>query len=111
VIETLLDQGYLGDERFAARFTEDRRKLDGWGSERIEERLIELGIDRELAAEAVAQPAGNELEAAIVVLAHRFPQPPQDVRDRNRALGVLVRRGYELELAHDALREHQRRAA
>src|SRR5439155_7830804 len=52
VVETLLDQRYIDDRRFAARFAEDRRHLDGWGSERIEERLIDLGVDRQLAADA-----------------------------------------------------------
>jgi len=32
--------------------------------------------------------------------------PPQTRRDLDRALGMLVRKGYGLELAHDALRRH-----
>ena len=36
------------------------------------------------------------------------PEPPATPRDLERALGVLVRKGYELELAHDALRAHGR---
>ena len=46
------------------------------------------------------------MEAALELLARRFPEPPQTPRDRDRALGVLVRKGYELELAYDALRRH-----
>ena len=34
------------------------------------------------------------------------PSPPEDARDRNRALGMLVRKGYELELALDVLRAY-----
>ena len=40
------------------------------------------------------------------MLARRFPHPPETPRDLERALGFLVRKGYELELAHDALRRH-----
>jgi regulatory protein len=40
------------------------------------------------------------------LLARRFPAPPQTPRERDRALGVLVRKGYGLELAHDAVRRH-----
>ncbi len=32
-------QGYVDDVRYAQMFAEDRRKLDGWGTERIERRL------------------------------------------------------------------------
>ena len=37
--------GYLDDARFAQRFAEDRRRLDGWGAERIERRLRALGVE------------------------------------------------------------------
>ncbi len=104
----LREQGYLDDARFAARFATDRRSLDWWGSQRIERRLTELGIDRELAAAALAELGpDNELQAAVGLLERRFPEPPRGDRGRQRALGLLVRRGYELELAHDALRLHR----
>jgi regulatory protein len=102
-------QGYLDDARFARRFAEDRRTLDGWGTERIEQRLLALGIEPELIAAALASfgPAA-ELSAAVELLRRRFPEPPRDPRTLNRALGLLVRRGYELELAHDAIRQYER---
>lgn len=107
VIDTLSEQGYLDDARFAERFAADRRSLDHWGAERIERRLGELGVSRELVAGALVElRPGNELQAALDLLERRFPEPPRDDRGRNRALGLLVRRGYELELAHDALRLH-----
>jgi regulatory protein len=107
VVGELHEQGYLDDASYAQRFAEDRRRLDGWGAERIERRLRSLGVSAEIVATAVeAQPAGEELEAALAILARRFPQPPQTPRERDRALGVLLRKGYALELAHDAIRRH-----
>jgi regulatory protein len=107
VVGELCEQGYLDDARFAQRFAEDRRRLDGWGAERIERKLATLGIDRELIAAAVgSQGADDELEAAVALLRRRFPDPPATPRDCERALGMLIRKGYELELAHDAIRRH-----
>jgi regulatory protein len=107
VVGELCEQGYLDDERFAHRFAEDRRRLDGWGAERIERKLLELGVARERVAAAVGcQDANEELDAAVALLRRRFPDPPATPRDCERALGVLVRKGYELELAHDAIRRH-----
>jgi len=107
VVEELLEQGYLDDASYAQRFADDRRRLDAWGAERIERKLLSLGIDRELIAAAIGeQDRDGELEAALEILARRFPEPPRTPRDRDRALGVLVRKGYGLELAHDALRRH-----
>jgi regulatory protein len=107
VVGELCEQGYLDDERFAERFAEDRRRLDGWGAERIERKLATLGVDRELIAAAVGgQGADEELQAAVALLQRRFPDPPATPRDCERALGMLIRKGYELELAHDAIRRH-----
>lgn len=107
VVGELVEQGYLDDESYARRFAEDRRRLDAWGAERIERRLLSLGVDRDLVTAAVGeQDHSTELEAACALLARRFPLPPETPRDLERALGFLVRKGYALELAHDALRRH-----
>jgi regulatory protein len=104
VLGELRESGYIDDGRFARRFAEDRRRLDAWGTDRIERRLSELGVAREDIAAALGEGAHDELEAAVAVLERRFPAPPSTPRERDRALGVLVRKGYDLELAHDALR-------
>ena len=112
-IAVLTDHGYLDDARFARRFAEDRRSLDGWGSRRIEQRLLAAGVDRELAADAARRAPDAELQGAIEVLRRRVSRVPSDNRERDRALGFLLRRGYEFELACDAVRAHVhgRRAA
>ncbi|HEX2087271.1 MAG TPA: RecX family transcriptional regulator [Solirubrobacteraceae bacterium] len=102
--------GYLDDARFAQRFVEDRVTVDGWGSERIERKLAELGVEREHVSAALrGRDFGTELDAAVALLRRRWREPPADARDRERALGFLVRKGYDLELAYDAVREHARR--
>ncbi len=107
VLAELTDEGWLDDAGYARRFAEDRRTLDGWGSERIERRLKSLGVDREHIAAAVgARPAAEERDAALELLRRRFPAPPEDPRERNRALGVLVRKGFDSELALDVLRRY-----
>jgi regulatory protein len=109
-IETLREQGYVDDARYARLFAEDKRALEGWGTERITGTLALRGIDRELIDAAVQADggAGSELERALEVLRRRFPSPPRDRRDRDRALAVLLRKGYDTELALDALTAHAR---
>jgi regulatory protein len=119
-LRILADQGFLDDARFARLFVADKRRLEQWGTERIRRGLLERGVDRALAEDALAA-AGDEgsalgaadepeteLDRALAVLRRRFPDPPQDRRDRNRALGMLLRKGYETELALDALSAHAR---
>ena len=101
------EQGYLDDARFAQRFAEDRRTLDAWGAERIERRLRALGV----APRADRRGAGRRRRATtssrprVALLRRRFPvaarRPTASATARS---GFLVRKGYELELAYDAVR-------
>ena len=105
VLEELGTQGYLDDARYAERFAEDRRRLDGWGPDRIARKLVETGVARAHIDAALAdRDAGSDLETAVGLLQRRLREPPQDDRAREKALGFLVRKGYDLELAYDAVR-------
>jgi regulatory protein len=107
VLSDLQREGWLDDAGYAKRFAEDRRTLDGWGSGRIERRLRALGVEREHIEAAVGErPPEQERDAALELLRRRFPVPPEDPRERNRALGVLVRKGFDAELALDVLRRY-----
>jgi regulatory protein len=109
-ITELSEAGVLDDASYARRFADDKRTLDRWGAERIERELRRRGVSDELVAEALAtQDRGGELEAALELLGARFPDPPEDDRARDRAWRLLVRRGYEPELAYEAVRAHGRK--
>jgi regulatory protein len=109
-VETLIDQGYLDDARFARLLAADKREFEQWGSDRIRRRLLARGIDREQVESALAQPDTGETEfdRALALLSVRFPSAPRDRRERDRALGVLLRKGYDIDLAVDALAAHAR---
>lgn len=110
-IAILAGQGAVDDTRFARLFVQDKRELDQWGTERIRRGLLARGVDRELILDALANgeeaggqdPARAELDRALELLRQRFSAPPRDRRSRDRALGVLIRKGYDPELALDAL--------
>jgi regulatory protein len=109
-LETLVDQGVVNDSRFARLFVEDKRTLDRWGNDRISRALIQRGIDRDLIDAALVDDDSteDELDRALELLRERFPHQPQDRRERDRALGVMLRKGYDSELAVDALAAYAR---
>ncbi len=55
VITELLEFGYLDDARYARVFTQDKRTLEAWGSERIARALQERGVERELIEAALVR--------------------------------------------------------
>jgi regulatory protein len=99
------EQGYLNDARYARLLAEDRRNIDGWGVQRIRARLETAGIDAELIDDTLAGwDHASELAAAAALLERRCPQPPADDRERQRAFGILIRAGFDSELAYEAIR-------
>ncbi|MEI6447721.1 MAG: regulatory protein RecX [Actinomycetes bacterium] len=105
------EMGYLDDIQFARRFAEDRRRMDSWGDRRIRKRLAELGTDRDAIDQALSVDGGSsELERAIELLERRLAAPAEREPERRRAMGILIRRGYSMETASDAVREHSRAA-
>jgi regulatory protein len=105
VLVSLQRDRVLDDADYARRYAEDRRRLDGWGAERIERSLASAGVSREQIAAAVAGLVDeSETAAALEVLQTRVRTPPTTDAERQRALALLARRGYELEVAYDAVR-------
>lgn len=110
-VARLSEDGALDDERFARRYAEDKRELRGWGPERIREALAARGLAPALIEAALAtEGAEGQLERAIALLERRG-ESPVDERSRARALAYLARRGYDSELASEAVRGFERRAA
>jgi regulatory protein len=113
-VRNLSEQGMLDDARFARLFVADKRELEQWGSERIRRGLLSRGIERNLVEASLVSPGDREdgepgeLDRALALLRRRYPSPPEDRRERDRALGVLLRKGYESELALDALSAYAR---
>ena len=108
VIVILIDQGYLDDRRFAQLFVQDKRELEQWGDERIRRGLSGRGIDLDLIERALSEPGGEgaQVGRALALLRRRMPDPEAGRRSRERALGLLLRRGYEYEIADEAVRAH-----
>lgn len=106
-VAELIELGELDDERFAYAYAADKRELAGWGAQRIAAALAERGIGIALAERAAAEPREDELERAVRVIAARGEDLDDD-RGRARALAHLTRRGYEYELAYEAVRRAER---
>lgn len=129
-VATLVEQGCLDDERFARLFVQDKRALEEWGNDRIRRALLARGVDSDLIEDGLTEnhagagtdrdgagsdrdgaSADGEMERALALLRRRFPSPEGDRRERERALGVLLRKGYDTDLALEAITAHARESA
>jgi regulatory protein len=104
VIALLAEAGAIDDASFARRYADDKRQLAGWGAERIARALEGRGVTGELIEAALAgEDEGAQLERATELLRDRGMDCGSG-RERERALGLLIRRGYPKELAYEAVR-------
>jgi regulatory protein len=110
VIALLREIGAIDDASFARRYAADKRLLAGWGPDRIARALEGHGVARDQIETAVGGDDDEaQLERAASLLVDRGLNCGSE-RERERALGLLVRRGYPLELAYEAVRAAERRA-
>jgi len=111
VLAVLAEAGAIDDASFARRYAEDKRELAGWGPDRIRTALEGRGVGAAHIDVALAGEGDEEhLDRAVRLLGQRGMSCASD-QERERALGLLVRRGYSLELAYEAVRTVERRAA
>jgi len=110
VIALLAEAGAIDDAGFARRYAEDKRMLAGWGPDRIAQALEGRGVAGEHVQAALGgEDEGAQLQRATGLLVDRGMSCASE-RERERALGLLVRRGYPLELAYEAVRSNERRS-
>jgi regulatory protein len=106
-LERLTTDGFLDDAAFARSYVADKRKLGGWGDERIRRGLRELGVAAPDADEALGSGEtreDDELDRALAALRRRgAPEQPLEAA-RRRAFQALQRRGFSSSIAYAAVR-------
>jgi regulatory protein len=108
VVDQLVSNGVLDDTRYARRYAEDKRTLKKWGSERIRVALLDRGISPTDVEEALSDAGSEEeIDLAVELLRDRGATL-EAALERQRALAMLIRRGYDSEVAYEAIRRARR---
>jgi regulatory protein len=108
VLALLAEAGAVDDASFARRYAEDKRTLAGWGPERITGALEARRVAREHIEAALAgEDEEVQVERAADLLRGRGMRCVSEA-ERERALRLLIRRGYSLEIGYEAVRAAER---
>jgi regulatory protein len=106
-LERLAADGFLDDAAFASSYVADKRRLGGWGGERIRRGLREFGVESPIVDDVLAAGAGGEdeeFDRALAVLRRKgTPDKPAEA-ERRRAYQTLLRRGFSSSVAYAAVR-------
>lgn len=110
-LATLLEAGYVDDARFALTLA-GQRAAKGYGPLAIRQRLVDRGIDRGEAEDAIGALGADWVERAGEALAARFSAADiasEEPRVRARIARFLQGRGFAASDALRALDEARRR--
>lgn len=103
LVAHLIENLAIDDARFAREYVRDKRELSAWGDERIRDALIDRGISRDLIDQAISDDEESQVTRAMRFLEVKGVAPVDD-KARQRALGMLARRGFSAEDAYAAIR-------
>jgi regulatory protein len=107
-VAKLLENGALDDRRVAGAYARTASKVKGRGRLRVARELQTMGIDRDVAAAAVAEVFGDIDERAMIQRAIqkklRGGRRPATMQERARLYQFLMRQGFTPGAVSAALR-------
>lgn len=104
VMQRLHEAGYVNDGEFAAQFSASRLTR-GMGSRRIRMELRKKGVDAETIDQTLSSLDQDEQLEGAIRMARKAAQGRDlgDRADRQKILAALARRGYDYQIARQAL--------
>lgn len=106
LVEALRRDRFLDDARYAQAYANDSARLKGWGRQKIRAQLRAKRLPDSVIERALAALDDTEIRRKAHRLARaKFPRGVADVAERQRAMRFLLSRGFESDIAAEALRD------
>jgi regulatory protein len=111
-IDLLIENRALDDRRVAAAYVRTALKVKGRGRLRIQRELQEMGIEKDVAGEALAEAFGEVDERALIAkaLQKKLRGKPKiaSAAEYGRVYQFLMRQGFSPAAVSAALRQYRR---
>jgi regulatory protein len=106
-LERLSARGMIDDSAYAKRFTEQRAVGQRKGRMLIRQELLQRGVGREDAEQAIGELDGEiEQESALVLARKRWPNIKGNDRERKQKLmAILMRRGFPSAIVRSSIQQ------
>jgi regulatory protein len=108
IISTLIEEGYLNEERFAIAFAGGKWRIKHWGKEKISYELKQRGLSEYCIRKGLKEIPEKEYEEVLCKLLHKKYEelkPDQYLVRRKKTIEYFVQRGFEPSLVSRILRE------
>ena len=108
ILDYLLDNRFVNDERFAKSFVRGKINQSGWGINKIRFHLIQKGIDKDIIDEAIGQ-TDNEVyrQRLIDILKAKSKtiKAESDFEKKRKLAAYAMQKGFEGNLIWEVLKD------
>lgn len=105
VLETLVDEKYVDDLRYASAYARDKSSIAGWGETKIRYMLAAKGVSKDVIARALDEIDRSKADARLEkLMANRYKTLKEDPQCRMKLLRFALGRGYSYDDVRNVLK-------
>ncbi len=108
ILDYLLDNRFVNDERFAKSFVRGKVNQSGWGMNKIRFHLIQKGIDKELIEEALGQTDEEMYRQRLIDILKtksKTIKADSDFEKKRKLAAYAMQKGFEGNQVWDVLKD------
>ena len=108
ILDYLLDNRFVNDERFAKSFVRGKVNQSGWGLNKIRFHLVQKGIDKELIDEALGQTDEEVYRQRLIDILKtkaKTVKAANDYEKKRKLAAYAMQKGFEGNLVWKVLKD------
>ena len=108
ILDYLLDNRFVNDERFAMSFVRGKINQSGWGMNKIRFHLVQKGIDKELIDEALGQTDEEVYRQRLIDILKtksKTIKADSDFEKKRKLAAYAMQKGFEGNLVWEVLKD------
>ena len=108
IIDYLLDNRFVNDERYAKSFVRGKINQSGWGVNKIRFHLIQKGIDKDIIEEALGQTDEEVYRQRLIDILKtktKTIKADSDFEKKRKLAAYAMQKGFEGALVWDVLKD------
>ena len=109
IIDYLLDNRFVNDERYAKAFVRGKVNQSGWGVNKIRFHLIQKGIDKDIIEEALGQTDEEAYRQRLIEILEtkaKTVKAANDFEKKRKLATYAMQKGFEGSLVWEVLKEY-----
>ena len=108
ILDYLLDNRFVNDERFAKSFVRGKVNQSGWGVNKIRFHLIQKGIDKDIIEEALGQTDEEAYRQRLIEILKtkaKTVKADSDFEKKRKLAAYAMQKGFEGSLVWEVLKD------